>query len=1049
MAPLPPDLRRDLEHAVISARETAEQGAGNALAVLGVNREPAPAGLSPEDRSLRVALRASARSLGNGLTFDGIPALTEEIAYAAWHRMLFARFLAESGLLVEPRSGAPVSMEDVADLAKAAGEPDRWVLAARYAAEMLPGIFGTDDPTTRVALAPDDRLRLEKILQDLPSALFTADDALGWVYQFWQSKRKDDVNRKGKKVGAGDLAPVTQLFTEHYMVRFLLENSLGAWWAGRHPDSPLLREWEYLRYRDDGTPAAGVFEGWPESAAEVTVMDPCMGSGHFLVAAADMLRRMRMEEEGLSAADAARAVIADNLFGLELDPRCTQLGAFALAFDAWKAAGGYRELPVPNVACSGIAVKGQLDDWRRLAGDDDNLKAALERLYELFLDAPELGSLIDPRAAAGEGLWAVDPDRLLAKLDQALARETEDPAAAVFGAAAQGSAKAARLLSGRYWLVATNPPFLGQRKMPPTLQRYCMTQHKDASQDLATVMLDVWRVRTLASGICSFVLPQNWIFGPRSTSFRGALLGAIRLTVLSIMGEGAFASSAAAGAFVCLFIGVRERSGGRQDFAFITTAESADVTEKERGLRAGPITYLSQAVKSDEEFRLHIYGTSAGQPLTEFCLETPQGVITGDADKFRRAFWEVNRLGVWRPLQSAVTESALYSGRHYVLDWRQQGRDMIRPRMENPAFGRQGVAVSLMRELPATLYGGDLFDSNLTPLVPRDPSLLPALWVFASSPEFVAAARRIEQRINFNSGTVAKIPFDLGHWTKVAAERYPDGLPKPKSDDPTQWLFRGTIAGSEAPLHVALARLLGYRWPDQSPDALDTHADPDGIVCLPPVAGDAPAHERLEALLAAAYGSDWTGARRAEVLAGTGGNATTLDAWLRDEAFAQHARLFHNRPFIWHLWDGRKDGFAALLHYHRLDRATLEKLTYHHLGDWIERQEADSRQGVAGADQRLKAARELQGKLRGILEGEPPYDIYVRWKPLAEQPVGWEPDLDDGVRLNIRPFVTAGVLRASFTINWNKDRGTDLDGSERINDRHLSRAEKLAARGQG
>src|SRR4029079_1847135 len=129
--------------------------------------------------------------------------------------------------------------------------------AARYAADMLPGIFGTVDPTTKVTFAPDDRLSIEAILRELPREHFTADAALGWVYQFWQSKRKKEVNAKGDKIGGADLAPVTQLFTEHYMVRFLLENSLGAWWADRHPGSPLLKDWEYLRYRDDGTPAAG------------------------------------------------------------------------------------------------------------------------------------------------------------------------------------------------------------------------------------------------------------------------------------------------------------------------------------------------------------------------------------------------------------------------------------------------------------------------------------------------------------------------------------------------------------------------------------------------------------------------------------------------------------------------------------------------------------------------------------------------------------------------------------------------------------------------
>ena len=134
---------------------------------------------------------------------------------------------------------------------------------------------------------------------------------------------------------------------------FLLENSLGAWWASRHPNSPLVKEFDYLRFGDDSLPAAGGFPGWPERAAEITVMDPCCGSGHFLVAAFEMIRRMRMEEEDLGETEAADAVLRDNLFGLEVDPRCVQIAAFSLALTAWKVAG-YRELPSLNVACSGM-----------------------------------------------------------------------------------------------------------------------------------------------------------------------------------------------------------------------------------------------------------------------------------------------------------------------------------------------------------------------------------------------------------------------------------------------------------------------------------------------------------------------------------------------------------------------------------------------------------------------------------------------------------------------------------------------------------------------
>jgi len=156
--------------------------------------------------------------------------------------------------------------------------------------------------------------------------------------------------------------------------------------------------------------------------------------------------------------------------------------------------------------------------------------------------------------------------------------------------------------------------------------------------------------------------------------------------------------------------------------------------------------------------------------------------------------------------------------------------------------------------------------------------------------------------------------------------------------------------------------------------------------------------------------------------------------------------LFHNRPFIWHIWDGRRDGFSALVNYHKLDRANLNRLIYTYLGDRIAARRRDQDAGVAGADDRLVKALELQKKLESIRDGESPYDIYVRWKPLHQQPMGWEPDLNDGVRLNIRPFVTAGVLRSRFTINWNKDRGTNPDGSERLNDLHFMLAQKRAAR---
>jgi hypothetical protein len=330
------------------------------------------------------------------------------------------------------------------------------------------------------------------------------------------------------------------------------------------------------------------------------------------------------------------------------------------------------------------------------------------------------------------------------------------------------------------------------------------------------------------------------------------------------------------------------------------------------------------------------------------------------------------------------------------------------------------------------LYSGEAFDENTAVLVPQRESMLPALWAYCSNPVYAAEVRKLDRNLKVTAATLAKVSFDLDHWTQVAAEQYPDGLPEPHSDDPTQWLFKGKVAGSEAPLQVAVARLLGYRWPDQVPDELDELADADGLVPLVSVGGERPAAERLRALLARAFGDAWSPALLSRLLAEAGSPGGTIEAWLRDDFFARHTKLFAQRPFIWHVWDGRKDGFSVLCHYHRLDRAKLERLTYTLLGDWIERQRAAGDE--PGAEARLSAALKLQEQLTLILDGEAPHDIYVRWKTLAEQPLGWEPDLDDGVRLNIRPFVTAAVLRAKVNVKWDKDRGRNPDGSERIND---------------
>ncbi|MGI6284418.1 N-6 DNA methylase [Neomoorella humiferrea] len=1118
------EQRNKLERTVVEARDVAEAGARAALEALAVHHHEPYSHMSPEQRRLRNHLRARARQLGDRQDKSGkleITHLIQECAYEHWHRMLFARFLAENDLLIEPEMGVAVSLEECEELAKEEGT-DPWTLASRFAQQMLPQIFRPDDPVLQVTFPYEYQLKLEQLLDDLEPDIFKASDALGWVYQFWQSKRKKQVNESGNKIGADELPAVTQLFTEPYMVNFLIHNTIGAWYAGRVlAENPQLAEqaeseeelrkavslpgvtWDYLRFVRTGDgegpwrPAAGTFEGWPKRAAGLKILDPCCGSGHFLVAAFYHLVPIRMAEEGLTAREACDAVLSENLHGLEIDERCTQIAAFALALAAWTypGAGGYRLLPRLRIACSGIAPNTKKENWLALAGDDERLRNGMARLYDLFRGAPILGSLIDPSSALENSLFEARFDELRPLLEKVMSAEKDDYEQHELGVAACGIADAVQILGGRYHLIITNVPYLARGKQADKLKEFCAQYYNEAKINIATVFLDRLLHLNSPTGTTALVLPQNWLFLTTYKEFRKRLLKTLSWNFIANLGPQAFQTPMWDFNVSLLTISASTPPKGHT-FAGIDATAPRTAQEKAELLRNAEFKTVVQAEQlNNPDARVIIEQVDQGSLLERYAY-CYKGITTGDDPRYRRMFWEFRDTDKgWRFLQSTAHESKYFGGCESVI-WLRAMQNPPQPGVyirARQTWGKMGVAVAQMRQLPVALSLGEPFDTNIAVILPYNPAHLPAIWCFCSSPEYNEAVRKIDQKLNVTNATLVKVPFDLEYWQKVAAEKYPNGLPEPYSDDPTQWIFHGHPAVSTSPLQVAVARLLGYRWPAELDDSmrlsaearelvqrcreLKDYADSDGIVCIPSVRGEDPAAERLRALLAAAYGDDWSPTKEQELIAATGSEAKELDEWLRNDFFEQHCRLFHHRPFIWHIWDGRRrDGFHALVNYHKLaggsgkGRQVLESLTYSYLGEWITRQKDGVKRGEGGAEDRLAAALELQKRLIAILEGEPPFDIFVRWKPIEQQPIGWEPDINDGVRINIRPFMAsdipggrkgAGILRWKPNINWGKDRGKEptrpqeqfpwfwKNGKftgDRVNNVHLTNEEKRKAR---
>jgi hypothetical protein len=991
-----------------------------------------------------------------------IARLTQECAYAHWHRMLFARFLAENNALMH-EEGYPVTLEELDEWAVTWGLGSRWEAAARCAVKLLPQIFGSHDHVLAVVLSRASQSGLEDELARLDEVIFKTRDALGWVYQFWQSSSKEAIDASEKKIGADELPAITQLFTEPYMVDFLLQNTLGAWWFGRHGKDDLIAEMKYLRFDHSGAPIAGTFAAWPKTTRALRLLDPCCGSGHFLVAAFEMLVKFRQAEEGLQLGTAIDAVLMENLRGLELDRRCVQIAAFAVALRAWTLLGHFRPLYGVDIACTGLGIRTQKAAWIALAGGNERFEAGLSRLYDTFSLAPVLGSLIQPQVRRDPILEASFED-LQPLLEEALQDEQpDDDAHHELAITASGLTKAASILAGSYHLVCTNPPFLKSGRHCQEVADHLVRNFGDGKADLATAFMLRIEKFLEAGGTMSVVLPQNWTF---LTSYRPLRIHTMRTSSLHIiarLGPGAFATISGEVVQPSLVISTRAAPSNTQ-IATIDVLSIKGPSVKASALLQGGVicNYISQTDQSkNPDHRILLEAAGAGSLLALSAL-AGKGSTTGDSHRFLRCFWEYPNIPVKATRWLDSPSGDPWSGRSLVLNVPLDDANLLKIpglmlRGQN-IWGRTGIAVSKMGQLEAFWYRGEVFDDNVGAIVPIDGDNLLPIAAYIESADYRKEIRQVDQALKVTAATLVKVPFDLERWKKVAAEMYPNGLPSPTSNDPTQWLFRGEVPSSAAPLQVAMARLLGYRWPDQPMDAvLDPLADSDGIVCIPAVRNEAPAAERLLTLLATAYGDAWSPNLLATLLGEDGGAGLSLEAWLRDRFFEQHFARFAQRPFVWQVWDGLRDGFSALLHYHRLDRALLGRLIHAELGDWIQRQEAAVAQKVSGAGERLAAARALRAKLLDIEKGEKPFDVFVRWKPIEAQPLGWEPDLDDGVRQNIRPWVKAGVLRKQPKIKWDKpDRGTDppsapwydawTEKGQRRNDHHLTLAEKQRVR---
>jgi hypothetical protein len=598
---------------------------------------------------------------------------------------------------------------------------------------------------------------------------------------------------------------------------------------------------------------------------------------------------------------------------------------------------------------------------------------------------------------------------------------------------------------------------LGRNKQNQVITDYVDQNYLDHRQDLYGTFIARAMQFCNNDGAIALVTPQNWHFVKSFVKTRELVANNSELALVVDLGRAAFDDMNWWAATTALTIIKCHRPASSGYYPAIRAGDGKGPVAKAQNVFSTISLIKTSDFIDSKDHPISFYSQEAGLRLADYC-DVLQGVGTTDLPKYTRSFWEEVKVipNKWNFYHLSPLSEVGYAGCTDILLWEKGEGELGQIQTAHKgisAVGRKGLGIAVNNNLRATIFNGDRFDCTLAAIIPKDQTHIVPVFAYLFSNHFKEEVRKVDRALSVTEASFLKVPFDLAYWQRDAAEKFPNGLPKPYSNDPTQWLFDGHPRGGADPnvaaesatnprlvtphgvrpgmaehsLQVAVARLLGYRWPRQTgssfmdcpavpePDEADRSGlvNPDGIVSLPALAGEADAATRLRDLIRAAWGPDYTEDTIRELLAVEEAKSTDLGTWLADEFFDGHCRLFHQTPFIWHISDGARGGFSALVNSHRLCEATgagrrlLEKLRDSYLGEWIGAQRRALAAHEAGAEARLIAAEHLRGELTKIIEGDPPYDIFVRWKPLDRQPIGWEPDIDDGVRLNIRPFLAA------------------------------------------
>ena len=668
--------------------------------------------------------------------------------------------------------------------------------------EILPALFEKTKNYTELLLSLsviDQDGVVYHLIHDIPEDDFNIErggqvEIIGWLYQYYNTEPKAAAFAKNGKITKEEIPAVTQLFTPDWIVRYMVENSLGRLWVEGHPDCGLKENWKYYLEEAQQEPEvqAKLAEIRKEYSAlnpeNIKLIDPCMGSGHILVYAFDVLMQI-YESAGYSQRDAAKSILEHNIYGLDIDDRAYQLAYFAVMM---KARQYNRRILNGENTCHVYAIQESNNINRAHlkyfgAGMDDIEKNAaklqLEGLLDTLTDAKEYGSILNVESYN----WDL--------LRRFVAAEDTDGQISMDSVGVEDTAEQLNRLidigetmARKYWVTCTNPPYAGTSNLSAKVNNFVKKNYPDSKADLFAVFIERCRQMTVNNGFQAMITQHSWMFLSSFEKLREKMM-LTEIVNMAHLGARAFEEIGGEVVQTTSFVRCANHVEGYKG-TYCRLVEPTSQQGKEDMFLAGenrytanqddfakipgsPVAYwVSSAMRSlfEEAQTINQHGKSL------------QGTVTGDNDRFMRLWFEVDdckfsilsvkyKTAKWFPYCKGGEFRRWYGNMSHVINWEDDGFDIrhfcdasgkLRSRPQNTNyFFREGITWS---SLTGGLFGGRYLDekntfSDIGPLIVlNDVSEMPVVLAYVNSKVFQEILDICCTGLHYQNGVIGKLP---------------------------------------------------------------------------------------------------------------------------------------------------------------------------------------------------------------------------------------------------------------------------------------------------